>query len=569
MASLVSPGVQVKEIDLTNVVPAVSTSIGGYAGAFSWGPVEEVRTVSSEKELAETFGLPPKTDVSVSQSFLTAASFLKYSSSLKVVRAGAASGYKNATSGSGGTSGVQINNFAAYEASFNADSGSVGYMGAKYPGTLGNGLIVSICPAAAAFAGWAYAGSFTAAPGSSAYAVSKGSSTDEMHIAVVDGSGIWSGVAGTVLETFAFVSQASDAVKEDGTSNFYKTVLNTQSKYVYQLAHEAALTEMGSTAAVAGAAFVTSASVYTYTMAGGTDVAVTSAHIVTALDYLADSETVDVNLLFAIPDNTGETTIAAKLAAVAVARKDALAFLSPPIVASTGSTPTASVKTWVTLSQATASGSTSYVVYNNTALKVYDKYADNYRYIGAGGHIAGLCAQTDAVADAWFSPAGFNRGQLLGVTKLAYNANNADRDTLYKANINPIVSFPGQGTVLFGDKTGLVKPSAFDRINVRRLFIVLQKAISTAAKFQLFEFNDEFTRAQFKNIVEPFLRDVQGRRGIVDFAVICDSSNNTSQVVDSNEFVAEIYVKPSRSINYITLSFIATRSSVQFSELVG
>jgi len=569
MASLVSPGVQVKEIDLTNVVPAVSTSIGGYAGSFSWGPVEEVRTVSSEKELAETFGLPPKTDVSVSQSFLTAASFLKYSGSLKVVRAGAASGYKNATSGASGNSGVQINNFAAYEASYNANAGAVGVMGAKYPGTLGNGLIVSVCPSPAAFAAWAYAGSFTAAPGSSAYAVSKGSSLDEMHIAIIDGSGIWSGAAGTVLETFAFVSQASDAVKEDGTSNYYKTVLNTQSDYIYQLANESTLTEIGATATAAGAAFATSASVITYTLAGGTDVAVTSAHIVTALDYLADAETVDVNLLFAIPDSTGETTIAAKLASVAFARKDALAFLSPPIAASTGATPTTAVKTWVTLAQATVSGSTSYVVYNNTALKVYDKYADDYRYIGAGGHIAGLCAQTDSVADAWFSPAGFNRGQLLGVTTLAYNANNADRDILDKANINPIVSFPGQGTVLFGDKTGLVKPSAFDRINVRRLFIVLQKAISTAAKFQLFEFNDEFTRAQFKNIVEPFLRDVQGRRGIIDFAVVCDSTNNTSQVVDSNEFVAEIYVKPSRSINYITLSFIATRSSVQFSELVG
>ena len=577
MASLVSPGVQVREIDLTNVVPAVSTSIGGYAGAFSWGPVEEVRTVSSEKELAELFGLPPKTDVSVSQSFLTAASFLKYSGSLKVVRAGAASGYKNATSGSGGTSGVQINNFAAYEASFNANAGSVGVMGAKYPGTLGNGLIVSICPAAAAFATWQYPlsgdpitlvrNAFTAAPGSSAYAVSKGASADEMHIAIIDGSGIWSGTPGTVLETFAFVSQASDAVKEDGTSNYYKTVLNTQSKYIYQLANESTLTEIGSTAVV-GAAFVTGSVNLQYTLAGGTDVAVTSAHIVTALDYLADSETVDVNLLFAVPDNADQTTIAAKLASIAVARKDAIAFLSPPIATSTGSTPTTSVKAWVASSQSGA-GASSYVVYNNTALKVYDKYADDYRYIGAGGHIAGLCAQTDAVADAWFSPAGFNRGQLLGVTKLAYNANNADRDTLYKANINPIVSFPGQGTVLFGDKTGLVKPSAFDRINVRRLFIVLQKAISTAAKFQLFEFNDEFTRAQFKNIVEPFLRDVQGRRGIVDFAVICDSSNNTSQVIDSNEFVAEIYVKPSRSINYITLSFIATRSSVQFSELVG
>jgi Phage tail sheath protein. len=222
MASLVSPGVQVREIDLTNVVPAVSTSIGGYAGAFSWGPIEEVRTVSSEKDLAKTFGLPPKTDASMSQSFLTAASFLKYSSSLKVVRAGAASGYNNATSGSGGTSGVQINNFAEYEALYDADANTVGFVAAKYPGTLGNGLIVSICPAAAAFAAWTYAGSFTAAPGSSAYAVSKGSSTDEMHIAVVDGSGIWSGTPGTVLETFEFVSQASDAVKEDGTSNFTK-----------------------------------------------------------------------------------------------------------------------------------------------------------------------------------------------------------------------------------------------------------------------------------------------------------------------------------------------------------
>ena len=567
MASLVSPGVQVREIDLTNVVPAVSTSIGGYAGAFSWGPVEEVRTVSSEKELAELFGLPPKTDVSVSQSFLTAASFLKYSGSLKVVRAGAASGYKNATSGSGGTSGVQINNFAAYEASYNANAGAVGVMGAKYPGTLGNGLIVSICPAAAAFAGWAYAGSFTAAPGSSAYAVSKGASADEMHIAIIDGSGIWSGAAGTVLETFAFVSQASDAVKEDGTSNYYKTVLNTQSKYIYQLANESTLTEIGSTAVV-GAAFVTGSVNLQYTLAGGTDVAVTSAHIVTALDYLADSETVDVNLLFAVPDNADQTTIAAKLASIAVARKDAIAFLSPPIATSTGSTPTTSVKAWVTSSQ-TGAGASSYVVYNNTALKVYDKYADDYRYIGAGGHIAGLCAQTDAVADAWFSPAGFNRGQLKNVVKLAFNPNQVQRDTLYKNGVNPVVSFPGEGTVLFGDKTLQSKPSAFDRINVRRLFIVLEKAIARASRASLFEFNDEFTRAQFVNLVEPFLRLVQGRRGIYDFRVVCDETNNTPEVIDRNEFIGDIYIKPAKSINFIQLNFVAVRTGVAFDEIVG
>ncbi len=202
-------------------------------------------------------------------------------------------------------------------------------------------------------------------------------------------------------------------------------------------------------------------------------------------------------------------------------------------------------------------------------LKVTEKYNDVYRWIPASGHVAGLCAYTDNVADAWFSPAGFNRGQLLGVTKIAFNPKQADRDTLYKARINPIVSFPGQGTVLYGDKTALAKPSAFDRINVRRLFITLEKSISTAAKFQLFELNDEFTRAMFRNMVEPFLRDVQGRRGITDFKVVCDETNNTGDVIDRNEFRADIYIKPARSINFITLNFIATRTGVEFSELTG
>jgi phage tail sheath protein FI len=200
---------------------------------------------------------------------------------------------------------------------------------------------------------------------------------------------------------------------------------------------------------------------------------------------------------------------------------------------------------------------------------VYDKYNDAYRWIPACGHIAGLCAYTDNVADAWFSPAGFNRGSLLGVTKIAFNPKQADRDTLYKAGVNPIVAFPGQGITLYGDKTTLSKPSAFDRINVRRLFITLEKAISTAAKFQLFELNDEFTRSMFRNMVEPFLRDVQGRRGITDFKVVCDSTNNTGDIIDRNEFRADIYIKPARSINFITLNFIATRTGVDFSELVG
>lgn len=242
-----------------------------------------------------------------------------------------------------------------------------------------------------------------------------------------------------------------------------------------------------------------------------------------------------------------------------------MAFVSPPIEDSRDATnPVTDVSTW-----AQGLTSTSYAAADSTAVYVYDKYNDVYRWIGAGGHQAGLCANTDNVADAWFSPAGVNRGQLLGITKLAFNPTKAHRDTLYKGRVNPIVSLPGQGTVLFGDKTLLKRPSAFDRINVRRLFIVLEKAISTAAEAQLFEFNDEFTRAQFRNLVEPFLRDVKGRRGLTDFAVVCDDTNNTSQVVDGNRFVADIFIKPARSINFITLNFVATRTGVDFSEIAG
>ena len=213
--------------------------------------------------------------------------------------------------------------------------------------------------------------------------------------------------------------------------------------------------------------------------------------------------------------------------------------------------------------------SSSYAVIDSGYKYMYDRYNDVYRFVPLNGDIAGLCARTDSIADPFFSPAGFNRGQIRGAVKLAFNPNQTQRDELYKARINPVVAFPGQGTVLFGDKTAQSKPSAFDRINVRRLFITLEKAVSTAAKFQLFEFNDEFTRAQFRNLVEPFLRDVQGRRGITDFSVVCDDSNNTGDVIDRNEFRADIFVKPARSINFIQLNFIATRSGVAFSEVAG
>lgn len=560
MAFQVSPGVQVKEIDLTNVVPAVSTSIGGFAGAFNWGPVEEIVTVGSEKELAARFGTP---DNNTARYFLTAASFLKYGNALKVVRAATT----NLNAVSTGT-GVLVKNRDDYDTHT-----LTAQVVAKYPGVLGNSLKVSICPAdATAFAAWAYNKNFDSVPGTSAYAAERGATNDEVHIVVVDEDGAWTGTAGSVLETFPFASLASDAKADNGTSSYYVDVLNTSS-YVWFGAHDATFTLAGFTIAagiadVAAAGDFGTTTVVNYSLTAGTDDnAPTSGEIMTAFGLLEDAETVDVNLLFVTPGDNGgdDITIANYLLGVATARKDCLAFISPPVEDTVGTTqPAVDVKAFA--DQLT---STSYGVIDSTALKVYDKYNDVYRWIPAAGHMAGLCANTDSIADAWFSPAGFTRGQLLGVTKIAFNPKQADRDTLYKARVNPITSFPGQGIVLYGDKTAQSKPSAFDRINVRRLFIVLEKAVATAAKYQLFEFNDDFTRAMFRNMVEPFLRDVKGRRGLTDFAVVCDGTNNTGEIIDTNQFVADIYIKPARSINFITLNFIATRTGVEFSEIIG
>jgi phage tail sheath protein FI len=573
MAFQVSPGVQVNEIDLTNVVPAVSTSIGGYVGAFNWGPAEEITTVSSEKELATTFGIP---NAETAKSFFTAASFLKYGTALKAVRvvadgSGGTTSAKNATSGDGGTSGLLIKNKTAYDNSYSGGSATVGVWGARCPGVLGNSLKVEVCSAnSTAFTAWSFAGEFDKVPGTSTYAAKYGSSLDELHIVVVDEDGLISGTKGTVLEKFAFVSQASDATKEDGTTNYYKNVVNNTSKYIYWLDHFDApagqpgiLSNSGESASAAALAFDTETTAQSYSLTGGDDgTLAAAAQVVSGLALFQDAETVDVNLLFADVDSG--STVATELKAIAAARKDVVAFVSPPISYTVGvAAPASQVATWG------AAFNSSYVVADSTAVMVYDKYNDEYRWIPACGHIAGLCAYTDNVADAWFSPAGFNRGSLLGVTKIAFNPKQADRDTLYKAGVNPIVAFPGQGITLYGDKTTLAKPSAFDRINVRRLFITLEKAIATAAKFQLFELNDEFTRSMFRNMVEPFLRDVQGRRGITDFKVVCDSTNNTGDIIDRNEFRADIYIKPARSINFITLNFIATRTGVDFSELVG
>jgi hypothetical protein len=417
----------------------------------------------------------------------------------------------------------------------------------------------------ASFAAWAYKAEFDAAPATSTFAASVGGSSDELHVIVIDEDGLWTGTQGAVLEKFAFVSKASDAKKSDGTNNFYKDVLNSRSEYVYWMDHPTSGSNWGTGAAAK--TFATISSAVTRSLTGGVDdLTATDGQLQTAWALFADDSQYDISLL---PLGAVSATVATYVIAnVAETRLDCVVFASPQdvstgdVIIGSGSTATDKI-----IAYRNALPSTSYAVLDSGYKYQYDRYNDKYRFIPLNGDTAGLCARTDYTNDPWFSPSGLNRGQVKNVVKLAVNPTKTDRDNLYKAGVNPVVNFPGEGTVLFGDKTLLAKPSAFDRINVRRLFIVMEKAIATAAKFQLFEFNDGFTRAQFKNLVEPFLRDVQGRRGITDFVVKCDESNNTGEVIDRNEFVADIFVKPNRSINFITLTFVAARSAINFTEI--
>ena len=385
-----------------------------------------------------------------------------------------------------------------------------------------------------------------------------------MHIVVVDEDGGITGTAGEVLEVFDSVSKGSDAKTAQGDTNYYVDVLYNQSEYIYWMDHVATGSNWGS--AVAGLTFTALSAPFARSLVSGADgSAVSTAELKTAYEKYNDADTVDVNLIIA---GKGNATHIDNLITIAENRKDAIVFVSPEradvVNVSNSTTQTTNVKGFFD-----GIRSSSYAVFDSGYKYTYDKYNDVFRYVPLNGDIAGLAARTDLIADSWFSPAGFNRGVIRGAVKLAYNPTQGQRDELYRARVNPVVTLPGQGTLLFGDKTGLSTPSAFDRINVRRLFITLEKAISTASKFQLFEFNDEFTRAQFRNIVEPFLRDVQGRRGVTDFRVVCDTSNNTANVIDSNEFRADIFVKPNRSINFIQLQFVATRSGAAFEEVVG
>lgn len=874
MAFLISPGVQVNEIDLTNVIPALAASTGGYAGHFTWGPVGQLVTVSSEKDLINNFGSP---DASTAKSFLTAASFLKYGNNLKVSRA-LSTDARNSTGAVAGTTVSTgdkrlVRNLDEYQSI--ATPLTTAAITARYPGAAGDSIRVVIArsnddtfdytgetntdegKAKAALSALLKL-NFSNIPGSTSfadtYAAAIGQSTpilDEIHVLVIDDKGVITGTPGSILERYEGLSLASDAKTETGSANYYKSVINSSSSYIYitslsslnvaeweqadkpiaqvyasgstvtvpvldslgdsqlvvdvpflynstydittgtaQVETQTIVAAAGATTAgnlnvtvtsalITGSSLVipvalttaddtavkvatkvraalnaTTAITTHYTVGGGTgaiysltvkpvatnsgitdttfniahandtsvgitasttsvrtpgvvmdlvprlvedllasdgttysvavtvektsdgtvilapitvetpvtvtvttvktigtvpqaavietfniiidenvkiDIAnsdynlniaintnslsniiigypvyqtiisgggyiapttagtqdirctgavvgslVTAGSITSALQYFADSETVDLNLLFSetYPQGAGITysnstqnTIDSAIATIVNTRKDCVGFISAPLDMATQFSDADKKDTLKR--KADNINSSSYLIMDSTPVYVYNKYSDTYVWISACGHMAGLCANADRVADAWFSPAGLNRGGLLGVTKLAYNADQTSRDDIYKLGVNPIVSFPGQGILLYGDKTLQRKPSAFDRINVRRLFITLEKAIATAAKFQLFEQNDDFTRSAFRNTIEPFLRDVQGRRGITDFRVICDATNNTGEVIDNNNFVADIYIKPTRSINYITLNFISTRTGVEFREIVG
>ena len=650
----VSPGVNVTEIDLTTVIPAVSTTDGAIAGRFNWGPADKRVLINSEDTLAAQFQKPDNENF---QEWFTAANFLAYGNSLYISRV--LNGANNATAS--GNTGILVKNDDDYENNYSSGVAGAGDWAGKYPGSIANSLEVSVCQDSVAWEStvssanlvftpasttvltkganttvdltsgpnidlttivsvgdvlffqstginlgdgikvtaantsvitlakaptaeelgttgttkvqsvaikrrWEYYNMFDAAPGTSTYATRAGGSGDELHIAISDEDGDITGVRGQVVERFSNLSRARDAMSDDGTSIYYKEVINQRSQWLWWASHVDNMTGAGG---LASQTYTNSNNLPTsVSMSGGSDgAAPTSAQLINGYDYFSSAEDVDVSLILGADSN--QTLAVHIINNICETRKDCIVCLSPEAADVVNNSVYAGKEAEDTIAFRNTLPSSSYAVMDSCWKYQYDKYNDVYRYVPMNGDTAGLMVRTDTTRDPWFSPAGFNRGNVKNVIKLSVNPKKAERDILYKAGINPVVTFPGQGTILFGDKTLLAKPSAFDRINVRRLFIVLEKAISTASKFTLFEFNDAFTRSQFRNLVEPFLRDVQGRRGIFDFRVVCDETNNTGEVIDRNEFIGDIYIKPARSINFIQLNFIAVRTGVDFEEVVG
>ena len=677
----ISPGVNVSEIDLTTIVPAVSTTEGAIAGVFRWGPVEYRELVSSESELVQRYGKPTANNF---ETFFTAANFLAYGNKLYVSRAAASNSF-NAYTGANSSvavANVQFKNIDDYNNQSGSYSANAIYV-AKYPGVLGNSLKISVCDSANAYSNsiytvntdctstlsftqnsntatllvtsstantsanttansmlntlnvgdWILAGNSTIgtqylkitaigapttnstyanstvngagaivnfattynlssnvsmssnsssgftryweyfnyvdqAPGTSTYVSNMGGTSDQLHIVVADEDGMITGTPNQVLEVWRGLSRATDALGEQGGTIYYANFLTNASQYVYWANHRSgySVTTSASIAAINTAPYVQS-------FRGGNDGVTESnvplSNLTNAYDLFKSSEDIDISLVLTGKNRHG--TYGEQLGNylidnIAEYRKDCVVFISPKLE-NVVNNPGNQLNDVITFRNQ-IHGS-SYAVIDSGYKYQYDKYNDTYRWIPLNGDIAGTVVRTDDLRDPWFSPAGFARGQIKNIVKLAFNADKANRDQLYKHDINPVVNFPGQGVILYGDKTALGKPSAFDRINVRRLFIVLEKAIAIAAKASLFELNDDFTRAQFRNLVEPYLRDIKGRRGIYDFRVVCDASNNTPERVDRNEFWGDIYIKPARSINFIQLNFIAVRTGVEFDEIVG
>jgi hypothetical protein len=668
MAFRVSPGVSIKEVDLTTIVPAVATTPGGFAGYFHWGPVDEIVTVTQETELANIFGKPQNDNY---VDFFTPANFLSYGNNCQVVRV-VGSAAKNSHVTASGTTGTGIATLLiTNETNFGASAGLTGstpaasgavLFASKYPGVLGNSLKVVITSgtgttggtlAVAASLGatairitkpagktgsfsvgdeitffdgtsvtvsgvqgrtpssgdiFGVSGSATGITltlsamltkdqalgmtfthksvyakyvGSNSYttpfAADAGGSGDQINVLVFDRDGTWTGTANTLLEKFEGLSRATNARKFDGSSNYYRTVINDQSAYIWALqqdvqANTAFLATKTDWTKIGGALALETFVADDVTVLGLTGAASAvpndSERWSGGWSKFADADAVDVSLL-----PTGNATAVLEsliVQNVCEKRLDCMAFVSPAQTDVENKLPYEALNSLKTFRDSTFNINSSYAVIDSGWKYQLDTYNNIVRLVPLNGDIAGLVARTEFTDEAWFSPAGFNRGQIKNVVKLAYNpSSEAHRNELYTRQVNPVVSFPGEGVILFGDKTSQTRPSAFDRINVRRLFIVLEKAIATASKFFLFEQNDAFTRAQFKNLVVPFLKTVQQRRGITDFKVVCDETNNTGEVIDRNEFVADIFVKPTRSINFIQLNFIATKTGVNFSEVGG
>ena len=672
-----SPGVTIKEVDLTPTINVSDQNIAIVAIAAESGPVDTVTYVSSEKELVETFGKPNANNF---ESWFAASTIIQYGGIVGVIRPTSTSivlksaynagttltdfvvksdfDYQNYSGSAfyfaGRTAGALINSIKVVAVDHGVDQ-IITYSGAN-PTVVAGDAIKILNGGTLLGTGWIYkldsankklyitlndstkrvpttgnatysitdnagtpvtlitAGTITAVdntyydtleyasglkwrdvapqPGTSSSVAAKGGKFDEMHILVLDEEGTITGTPNAILEKYLYSSKAKDATTLDGALVYFHTNMTLKSSYVYpgystginfinsnkvtlevgSGQTEGVIAESNSANKLYSLISSSSSSVIGFSLGNGTDydfagdagdieTAVTNAY-----ELVRDSEVFN-DVDFLVPGKISATR-ALKLIDIAESRKDCMAVISPrqtDVINSNSS----DVKTSNIIDFFSTISSSSYAIFDSGWKYIYDKYNDTYRYVPCAADVAGLCINATINSETWFSPAGYNRGNLRNATKLAYSPKQNERDRLYSYRINPIVSFPGQGVVLFGDKTGLSSPSAFNRINVRRLFIELEKNIGRFAKFQLFEINDEVTRSSFKSAIEPYLRNVQGRRGIYDFLVVCDDTNNTGDVIDRNEFNAEIYIKPARSINYITITFIATRTGVSFGELTN